>query len=379
MSETGQATNRLQATFDLRDERSWLRRCGPGIALAAAITIVAILIARAEKAIIGYEVLEPLVLGLILGIAIRSIWGVPAIFLPGIAFAAKQVLEFAIVLLGASLDLHQLAHAGSKILLAVLISVSVTLVTGIVIGRAAGLGTRLAILVAVGNAICGNSAIAAVAPAIRAKKEEVASAIALTAVFGVGVVLTLPLLIPVFDLSHERYGVIAGLTVYAVPQVLAATFPVSVESGQIGSLVKLTRVLLLGPVVALFAWWTARGEERDERNEKRDAPDRPEIGTTASSTLSSFFSSLFSYLPWFVIGFVLLAILRTVNVIPDSTGADVQNVSKVLTAVAMTALGLTVDVKSVRKGGAKVALTVSALTVLLVVMSLLLVTVLGIG
>ncbi|MGN6485538.1 MAG: YeiH family protein, partial [Thermomicrobiales bacterium] len=283
MKQTGETTNWLLATFDPRDERSWLRRCGPGIALAAAITIVAILIAHAEKAIIGYEVLEPLVLGLILGIAIRSIWGVPALFLPGIAFAAKQILEFAIVLLGASLDLHQLAHAGSKILLAVLISVSVTLVTGIAIGRAAGLGTRLAILVAVGNAICGNSAIAAVAPAIRAKKEEVASAIALTAVFGVGVVLALPLLIPVFALSHERYGVIAGLTVYAVPQVLAATFPVSVESGQIGSLVKLTRVLLLGPVVALFAWWTARNEERGERKEKRDAHDRPEIGASASS------------------------------------------------------------------------------------------------
>ncbi|HWK79817.1 MAG TPA: putative sulfate exporter family transporter, partial [Thermomicrobiales bacterium] len=290
-----------------------------------------------------------------------------------------QVLEFAIVLLGASLDLHQLAHAGSKILLAVLISVSVTLVTGIAIGRAAGLGTRLAILVAVGNAICGNSAIAAVAPAIRAKKEEVASAIALTAVFGVGVVLTLPLLIPVFDLSHERYGVIAGLTVYAVPQVLAATFPVSVESGQIGSLVKLTRVLLLGPVVALFAWWTARGEERDERKEERAEDATAPISGRSGASRFSFLSSLFSYLPWFVIGFVLLAILRTVNVIPDSTGADVQNVSKVLTAVAMTALGLTVDVKSVRKGGAKVALTVSALTALLVVMSLLLVTVLGIG
>lgn len=352
---------------------AWGRRNLPGIAFAAAITVVAILLAMLEKRLFGYEILEPLVLGLILGIAIRSIWGVPAILLPGIAFAAKQILEFAIVLLGASLDLHQLANAGSKLLLAVLVSVSVTIVTGIVVGRAAGLGTRLAILVAVGNAICGNSAIAAVAPAIRAKKEEIASAIALTAVFGVGVVLTLPLLIPVFDLSNERYGVIAGLTVYAVPQVLAATFPVSAESGQFGSLVKLTRVLLLGPVVAFFAW-------RTSRNEARDAQDHTGIGAAAPDAGKRFgFGSITKYLPWFVIGFVLFAILRTVNVIPDSTGASVQNVSRTLTAVAMTALGLTVDVKSVRKGGAKVALTVAVLTALLVVMSLLLVTVLDIG
>ncbi|MGC4189971.1 MAG: putative sulfate exporter family transporter [Thermomicrobiales bacterium] len=357
----------------------WSKKYLPGIALAATITVVAILLAMLEKRIFGYEILEPLVLGLILGIAIRSIWGVPAFFLPGIAFAAKQILEFAIVLLGASLDLHQLAHAGSKILLAVLISVTITIPTGIMVGRAAGLGTRLAILVAVGNAICGNSAIAAVAPAIRAKKEEVASAIALTAVFGVGVVLTLPLLIPVFDLSHERYGVIAGLTVYAVPQVLAATFPVSAESGQIGSLVKLTRVLLLGPVVAFFAWWTARNEKRGTRCEERTGGTLVSTAERPGASRSSFLSSLLSYLPWFVIGFVVLALLRTVNVIPDSTGADVQNISKTLTAVAMTALGLTVDVKSVRQGGAKVALTVSALTALLVVMSLLLVTILGIG
>ncbi|MGB3330802.1 MAG: putative sulfate exporter family transporter [Thermomicrobiales bacterium] len=358
---------------------TWGRTMLPGIAFAAVITVLAILLAMLEKRLFGYEILEPLVLGLILGIAIRSIWGVPAFLLPGIAFAAKQVLEFAIVLLGASLDLHQLAHAGTKILVAVLISVSVTIVTGIAIGRAAGLGTRLAILVAVGNAICGNSAIAAVAPAIRAKKEEVASAIALTAVFGVGVVLTLPLLIPVFNLSNERYGVIAGLTVYAVPQVLAATFPVSAESGQIGSLVKLTRVLLLGPVVAFFAWWTARNEERGKSREEREAQERARAAGTTPSTRSSFLSSLLSYLPWFVIGFVLFAILRTVHVIPDATGAQVQNVSKTLTAVAMTALGLTVDVKSVRKGGAKVALTVSMLTVLLVVMALVMVTVMGIG
>src|SRR5699024_2959953 len=134
----------------------------------------------------------------------------------GIAFSGKQLLEFAIVVLGLTLDLADIVDAGFKIVVSVLLLVSLTLIAGTAIGRAMGLGTRLAVLIAVGNAICGNSAIAAVAPAIRAKKLEVASAIALTAVFGVGVVLALPLLVPLAGLSDERYGVIAGLSVYAV-------------------------------------------------------------------------------------------------------------------------------------------------------------------
>jgi len=115
------------------------------------------------------------------------------------------------VLLGASLNLTSIVDAGARLAAAVAVSVSVTLVAGTLLGRATGLSTRLATLVAVGNAICGNSAIAAVAPAIRTKMQKVASAIAMTAVLGIGVVLTLPALIHLADLSDERYGVIAGL------------------------------------------------------------------------------------------------------------------------------------------------------------------------
>ncbi|MGI8484760.1 MAG: YeiH family protein [Thermomicrobiales bacterium] len=338
-----------------------MQRNVAGIGLSTVVTLVAILLARLEEGIIGYALLEPLVLALILGITIRSSWQPGERYIAGIDFAAKPLLEFAIVLLGASLNLNKLIDAGPKLVIAVLISVTVTILVGTGVGRAAGLGTRLAVMVAVGNAVCGNSAIAAVAPAIKAKKQEVASAIALTAVFGVGVVLALPLLKGPLNLSNERYGVIAGLTVYAVPQVLAATFPVSIESGQIGSLVKLTRVLLLGPVVAIFAWVF------------RDRTEVPSAGNGFS------FSKVTKFLPWFVIGFAILAVFRTSGAVPDNIGTNAQNISKVLTAIAMTALGLTVDVRGVRKGGARVALVVVCLTVLLVVMALTMVSIMGIG
>src|SRR5436853_7003212 len=96
----------------------------------------------------------------------------------------------------------------------------------------------MSVLVACGNSICGNSAIAAVAPIIGARGEDIASSIAFTAVLGVVVVLGLPLLVPVLDLSLTQYGTLAGLTVYAVPQVLAATLPIGELSKQGGQVVE---------------------------------------------------------------------------------------------------------------------------------------------
>lgn len=335
------------------------RILAPGLALASAITVVALVLGDIQDRLFDYVAFEPLVLALILGLLVRAMRPLPESTEPGIGFAAKQLLEFAIVLLGASLNLRELADAGTLILTAVLISVSLTLAMGITIGRLAGLSTRLAILVAVGNAICGNSAIAAVAPAIRAKKQEVASAIALTAVLGVGVVLVLPALIPLFDLSDERYGVVAGLTVYAVPQVLAATLPVSAQAAQFASLVKLTRVLLLGPVVALFAFLYRNDTDGDDK-----APTR---------------LTLTKLLPWFVLGFLGMSLLRTAHIIPDGLGDLSKDVSKILTAIAMSGLGLSVDIRSVRATGPRVAVVVLVLTALLVVMALVIVSAFGIG
>ena len=127
------------------------------------------------------------------------------------------------------------------------------IVASYAICRVLGLPPRMAILVACGNAICGNSAIAAVAPVIGADSKDVVAAIAFTAVLGVLMVLGLPLFIPLAGLSEHQYGTLAGLTVYAVPQVLAATVPVGILATQVGTLVKLVRVLMLGPVVVAFS------------------------------------------------------------------------------------------------------------------------------
>ena len=195
-------------------------------------------------------------MAILLGVVIRTAWTPGERWHPGIAFSAKILLEIAVVLLGASVSAATVLALGPALLGGIVATVAVGLVTSYAIGRALGLRQRMAILVACGNSICGNSAIAAVAPVIGADGDDVASSIAFTAVLGVIVVLLLPLLVPVLLLSLTQYGVLAGLTVYAVPQVLAATLPIGELSNQVGTVVKLVRVLMLGPVVLALSLLT---------------------------------------------------------------------------------------------------------------------------
>jgi uncharacterized integral membrane protein (TIGR00698 family) len=209
--------------------------------------------------------------------------------------------------------------------------------------------------VACGNSICGNSAIAAVAPVIGAKPEDVASSIAFTAILGVIVVLGLPLLVPALGLSETQYGVLAGLTVYAVPQVLAATLPVGMVSTQLGTLVKLVRVLMLGPVVIGLS--LAMG---------RDGASRPGF-------------SLNRFVPWFIIGFLGLAALRSAGLIPDPVLKAVMPLATILTVVSMAALGLGVDLKVLGRVGGRVTLAVSLSLLVLLAISLGLIRLLGVA
>jgi uncharacterized integral membrane protein (TIGR00698 family) len=325
------------------------RAITPGIALCAAIALAAMLLQRFEERAIGHAIIEGLVIAILIGMLVRTLWTPVPALRAGIAFSAKQVLEFAVLLLGASVNLPELLRAGPALLAGIVLVVVLGLSGGIAIGRAMRLAPKLAILVACGNAICGNSAIAAIAPVIGADAKDVASAIAFTAVLGVAMVLGLPLLIGVVGLSHYQYGVLAGMTVYAVPQVIAATFPVSALAGEVGTLVKLVRVLMLGPVVVFFTLRTPRTEGHGSRVQ------------------------ITRLVPWFIVGFVVLAIVRSLGWLPTSVAAPVREVSRWLTVVAMAALGLGVDVRAVGRAGARVSLVVVASLALLLVLSVALI------
>ena len=326
-----------------------------GIVLCALIAVVATAAGSVEHAVAGRAWIEPLVLAILIGAAVRTAWTPDARWKPGIDYSAKQVLEVAIVLLGLTLDVPLLLRAGPLLAAGIVVAVVGALAVGYLLGRTLGLRTRLAMLVAVGNAICGNSAIAAVAPVIGAEPDDVASSIAFTAVLGVFVVLTLPNLMGPLGLSDYQYGVVAGLTVYAVPQVLAATLPVSVLSGQVGTLVKLTRVLMLGPIVL--------GLSVAMRRRGATPQGRVAIGRLV---------------PWFIIGFLLLAAIRATGVVPVPVVDAARWTSAALTVVAMAALGLGVDVRVLGRVGKSVTATALGALTLLLFISVALVRGLGI-
>ncbi|MBN8920027.1 MAG: putative sulfate exporter family transporter, partial [Rhizobiales bacterium] len=226
-----------------------VREIFPGLLLSAAIGLLAAGFEWAEVRLFGYAYLDGLVVAILAGTLLHTAVGLNDRFLPGVKFSAKFVLEIAIVLLGGTISAAAIASSGLPLIVTIVGVVIASLFLSYGIGRLLGLDDKLATLVSCGNSICGNSAIMAAAPAIDAHSEDVAASIGFTAVLGIAVVLFLPLCFPLLGLDQWQYGVVAGLSVYAVPQVLAATVPVGTLSAQIGTIVKLVRVLMLGPVV----------------------------------------------------------------------------------------------------------------------------------
>jgi uncharacterized integral membrane protein (TIGR00698 family) len=342
----------------------------PGIALCIAVTVLAYGLQAIEVRLVGRAWLEALVFAILLGVAIRTAWAPSNVWHEGIHFSAKILLEVAVVLLGASVSVRAVLAIGPALLVGIAVVVAIAIATSYGISRALGLPQRMAILVACGNSICGNSAIAAVAPVIGADGEDVASSIAFTAVLGVVVVLVLPLLVPLLSMSLTQYGVMAGLTVYAVPQVLAATLPIGALSNQVGTVVKLVRVLMLGPVVLAMSLLASK---------LRDETDEPAPDVTAGERPAKGHLAIHHLVPWFIVGFLIVAAIRTAGWIPQPVLEPTAILANLLTTVSMAALGLGVDIRVVARAGLRVTTAVTGSLVVLGLISFGLIRVLGVA
>ncbi len=297
----------------------------PGLLLATAFGVAGVLLGKVEAHLLGREWLEGLVLAILLGLGARWFWTPNAKFAPGVKFAAKPLLEVAIVLLGASVDVVALWRGvGPLLLVAVFAIVPLSIGLGVGVGRALGLDAKLALLVACGNSICGNSAIAAVAPVIKADEEKITAAVAFTALGSVLVVALLPVARPFLNLSPNAFGALAGLSVYAVPQVLAATAGASAVTTQTATVVKLARVLMLGPVTLVLTLLNKDGKSK--------------LGWA-------------DMVPPFILGFVVLAALRTLGIIAPDWADLGREIGGWLTVAAMAALGLSSDPRAVQRAG----------------------------
>lgn len=332
--ETDPASRRL-----LRGRRAWIAGVAPGLAASAVIAVVGT----------GFEKVLP-VLGsalpaLLIGGLIAVVRRPAAAWAPGIRFASKYVLQFAVVLLGARLSLGEIADVGVTSLPVMLTTLIACLVTAFILGRLMGVGRDLRTLIGVGTGICGASAIAAVAPVIGASAVDIAYAVATIFLFNVLAVFMFPFLGHLIGLGQHDFGLFAGTAVNDTSSVVAVAAIYGSSALSFAIVVKLVRTLMIIPISVGLAVLTAR---RRERELSAGRSNRGDSGTQGMSP-----RRVVRLIPWFLVGFIGMSLLRTAGLFSHAVQGALSSTSVFLIAVAMAAIGLSTDLRAFRTAGIK--------------------------
>jgi uncharacterized integral membrane protein (TIGR00698 family) len=333
--------------------RPTLRSRLPGLLLAVMIGLVALLLGHWAPLIGGP------VFGILLGIAVRNLLAPDERFTPGIQFGGKQVLQWSIIALGFGLSLTQVATTGLESLWVTLATMSVAFLTAWLLGRWLGVHDKLKILIGVGTAICGGSAIAAVTPIIRSDDHDTAFAISTIFLFNVLAVLLFPLLGHLMHMSDLGFGLWAGTAINDTSSVVAAGYSYSHAAGDYATIVKLTRATLIIPVCLVLAFVVAAREKREHA----------QAGSVGHFSLARIF-------PWFILWFLVASGIRTAGLIPVAIQPALHMLAEFLIIVALTAIGLSANLRKMISSGARpillglgvwIAVSVSSLLVQLVI------------
>lgn len=305
-----------------------LKKPGPlvGTALALALASVSYWLANLP----GLKVLGALTVALIVGILWRATLGLPAVAVPGTKLTARTILRLGIVLMGARLDFGLVAQAGPKVLFLDVVMITLGIAGISWIARRFGVGAKLGLLLAVGTSICGASAVAAAAPVTKADEDDVTLAVALCGLLGTAGVLFYVFVGPFLGLTTLQLAILSGSTLHEVAQVMAAAFTWGTASGDMGTLVKLTRVVLLAPALVVLGLATGGGVKG-----MRFSWQEPPV-------------------PWFVIGFLAVGAVGSLGVMPAVVKGGLSTASVFLMVMAMAAMGLNTPLEMIRKAGMRV-------------------------
>ena len=300
---------------------------GPGLAFVGLLTFVGFVIHW------NFETISPLVASMVLGVLIGNIVSIPKIFVSGQKFAAKKVLRFGIVLLGTQLALKQVVDLGGRELIVVVGVVALTFLGTLWLGPRLGISKSLSLLIATGFSICGASAVAAMEGVVEADEEEVTYAIALVTLCGSLAIVLLPLLRNVLSLSDPQlFGSWVGASVHDVAQVIATSSTGGETSVHAATVVKLSRVVLLAPLVAIVSIWVRR---------------------SSSGLVTKADKKHVSIVPLFVIGFLVMIAVRTTGVIPNNWLTMLKTIEQVCLASALVGLGSDVRIARLVKVGGR--------------------------
>lgn len=305
----------------------WLQRWR-GILLTFVLAAVAVVLGE------WIPVIGSAVFAIILGMLVSNLYTLPSDLRPGINYSAKKLLHYSIIALGFTMSFAQVQETGLSSLRVTVVTIAAAFLTAALVGRVLGLNRHLRTLVGFGTAICGGSAIAAASPIIKAEDEEIALSISTIFLFNIIAVFLFPFLGHVMQMSDAQFGLWAGTAINDTSSVVAAGYSYSNAAGDIATIVKLTRALMIIPACLVLSLVEAR------RQKKSGEPVNWK-----------------KVVPMFIIWFVVATVLTSVGIFPKSLIPVAKTVSKWLMAMALAGIGCQVSFKQFRQAGAKPILT----------------------
>ena len=304
-------------------------------ALGLAICfVVAGLSVLAEKLIPG-ELLGASIIALFMGAIINSFFH-PDWIKPALKFTSKKILKVAIILLGASLSVNTIMNVGKMTFFVMIFTFAMCFGAGYFIRKIFGLNWKLSNLISAGTGICGGSAVAAIAPVIDADDKDVAFAMSSTFLFDMIMVALYPLMGKALRMSDIAYGIWAGTSVNDTASVVASGYAFSEIAGDFATMVKLTRTIAIIPTVLVFAYIGTRIKKKEMQ-----------------ATNNGRKVNMFKIIPWFIGGFLALAILNSTGCIPAEVSDIIKSSSKFLMVTALAAIGLGTSITDFKKAGLK--------------------------
>ncbi|UTH13608.1 putative sulfate exporter family transporter [Macrococcus equipercicus] len=291
-----------------------------GLLLTVILAAVATLLGNAVP-LVGAAVFS-----IILGILVRQF--VPLTrYEPGIKFAGKKVLQWAIILMGFTLSFSTAVTLGVSSLPITLTTITTALICSYVIGRVMNIPARIRTLIGVGTAICGGSAIAAASPIIEADDEEIAFSISTIFLFNIIAVFLFPVLGHLMHMTSEGFGYFAGAAINDTSSVVAAGYTFSKDAGDTATIVKLVRALMIVPVCLLLVGIKVRRQTRTV--------------------------SVRRIFPWFILYFFLASVIASIIPLPDVLVTVIKHIAAFMVATALAGIGLSVDLKSFKAIGCR--------------------------
>ncbi|MCP5049338.1 MAG: putative sulfate exporter family transporter, partial [bacterium] len=307
-----------------------------GIILCIVIGIVSLLLS-------AYIPIGGVSIAIILGIVIGNILKPGEIFKKGITYSESRILSLAIILMGVNLNFLVLRNLGYKSILLIIGAVAVTLLSSIVLAKIFKFDGKFALLLGIGNGICGASAIAAVKPIIGKNETEVGLSISIVNFLGTIGIFLLPFIGGVvLKFTDLDAGVLIGNTLQAVGQVVAAGFSISEPTGHVATIVKMGRILMLIPIVLIFIF----------------AFSRKDTGRAGGEETKK------TGVPIFIIGFILFSLIPTFGLLPEDYIKVVSKISHYALIIAMAGIGLKITFGSILRDGKKALLIGSLIFVL---------------